>query len=83
MTRTRKYLAVTGAALAIAGGAFAGGYVAHSTPAPQLTACPAPALAGQHAGYVTSGSRIIGINGSNGLAPGDVYTCDHGQGSIN
>ena len=82
MTRTRKYLAATGAALAIAGASFGGGYAAHGQSAAQLTACPAPHLPGQHAGYVTSGSRIIGTNGGNGLAPGDIYTCDHGQGSV-
>jgi hypothetical protein len=58
--------------------AGAGGYVAgqHHAPAPVVQTCPAPALAGQHAGYVAGGSKIIGTNGANGIAPGDVYTCD-------
>ena len=58
------------------------GYVAGHQAAPvrvqpaTVQACPAPALAGQHAGYVTAGSKIIGTNGGNGVAPGDTYYCD-------
>jgi len=81
-TRTGKRIAATAAALALTGAGFAGGYGMHATPAPQLTACPAPHLPGQHAGYIISGSRIIGTDGSNGIAPGDVYTCIDGQGSV-
>jgi hypothetical protein len=49
--------------------------------------CPAPALAGPHgepyAGYVASGSRIVGTNGGNGIAPGDVFTCVNGYSGVN
>jgi len=82
----RKFI-VAGSLTAVIAGSFLGGYATHSQPASRpvasLTACPAPALPGQHAGYVTSGSRIVGTDGSNGLARGDVYTCRDGQGSVN
>ena len=62
---------------ALAGVALAGllASIGH-LPVTHRATCPAPALPGQHAGYVTAGSRIIGTNGGNGIAPGDVYTCD-------
>jgi hypothetical protein len=68
------------AGLAVSGAMLAGGYVAgHVTAeraAATVQACPAPAYPGQNAGYVTAGSRIIGTNGGNAIAPGDVYICD-------
>lgn len=64
------------------GTAYGAAYAQHAMAPHHAAACAAPHMPGQTHGTISSGTRITGTDGRNGIAPGDVYACQDGHVTI-
>ena len=66
----------------LVGTALGASYTQIATAHLEHAPCAAPHMPGQAHGTIPSGTRITGTDGRNGVAPGDVYTCENGHVTI-